>query len=237
MDLCGPQGPKRGADPKPDTGEYWRITAIDIDSRLRVGRVIAPTEDEAAFLAMAQLKERFCKEHPPAIATDGKGAYRQAMVETWGTVPSYGGHGRPPEAKQPQDDWQYVQILKQRDGLRITGVSAKVVYGDPKTTLSVLGAHTAYVERTHLTSRQMNGRLVRKTLSYSKQLQGLRDASAWEDCVYNLTRPLKTLRQECVSGLCRWRRRSPAMAAGLTDHIWTIPELLRTVVVPQNNSI
>jgi hypothetical protein len=198
--------------------------------------VIAPTEDQAAFQAMAQLKERFCPDHPPAIATDGKGAYREAMVQTWGTVPDYHGHGRPPECKQPQADWQYVQVVKERQGHRVTGVSVRVVYGDPSSTLAALGGHTAYVERTHLTSRQMNGRLVRKALSYSKQLQALSDASAWEDSVYNLIRPLKTLRQACVSGLCRWRRRSPAMAAGLTDHIWTIQELLLTVVVPQNNS-
>lgn len=199
--------------------------------------MIAPTEDEAAFEVMAQLKERFCGQHPPAIATDGKGAYRQAIVATWGAVPPYHGRGRPPLDKQPQPDWQYVQVVKERDGHRVRGVWARVVYGDPETTLSVLGAHTAYVERTHLTSRQMNGRLVRKTLSFSKQLQALSDASAWEDSVYNLIRPLKTLRQVSPCGMCRWRRRSPAMAAGLTDHIWTIQELLSTVVVPQNNSI
>ncbi len=186
---------------------------------------------------MAQLKDRFCPDHPPALATDGKGAYREAMVDTWGTVPGYGGQGRPPTLKQPGADWQYVQVVKERHAHRVTGVSVRVIYGDPTTTLSVLGGHTAYVERTHLTRRQMNSRLVRKTLSYSKQLQALRNASAWEDSVYNLVRPLKTLRQACVSGSCRWRRRSPAMAAGLTDHLWTIRELLLTVVVPHNNSM
>src|SRR5216683_5257017 len=136
VDLCRPQEPKRGADPAPETGEYWRVTAIDIDSRLRVGRVIAPTEDEGAFEMMNQLKERFCPDHPPAIASDGKGAYREAMVETWGTVPPYGGQGRPPQDKQPQADWQYVQVVKERQGHRVTGVSVRVIYGDPKTTLA-----------------------------------------------------------------------------------------------------
>jgi hypothetical protein len=127
-------------------------------------------------------------------------------------------------------------VVKERQGYRVTKVSVRVVYGDPATTLAALGGQTAYGERNHLTSRQMTGRLVRKTLSYSKQLQALSDASAWEDSVYNLVRPLKTLRQACVCGPGRWRRRSPAMAAGLTDHLWTIRELLMTVVVPQNNS-
>lgn len=181
---------------------------------------------------MQQIKARCCPVQPPATITDGKGAYREALVATWGTVPPYSGYGRPPELKKPQEGWQYVKVVKQRDGHRVVGVYATVVYGDPKTTLEQLGGHTAYVERTHLTSRQMNARLVRKTLSFSKKAQFLKDASAWEDNVYNLTRSLETLRQECWQGRRRWHRRSPAMAAGLTNHLWTIRELLTTIVLP-----
>ena len=182
---------------------------------------------------MQQLRARCCPSCPPATITDGKGAYREALVATWGQVPAYKGWGRPPELKKPQADWQYVKVVKQREGNRVVGVYATVVYGDPKTTLEALGGHTAYVERTNLTSRQMNARLVRKTLSYSKKAQYLDDASAWEDNVYNLCRPLKTLRQERPQGRQRWRRQSPAMAAALTDHIWTIRELLMTCALPK----
>jgi hypothetical protein len=52
------------------------------------------------------------------------------------------------------------------------------------------------VERTHLTSRHLNSRLVRKTLSYSKIVEMDRAIAAWEDIVYNLVRPLKMLRRE-----------------------------------------
>jgi hypothetical protein len=103
-----------------------------------------------------------------------------------------------------------------------------------------VGAHTAYVvERTNLSSRQMNGRLVRKTLSYSKQLDALEASCAWEDWVYNLGRPLKTLAVEELEMRTegqqrrRWKLVSPAMAAGLTDHVWSVKELLSTVVRPQ----
>src|SRR6266566_5043969 len=94
--------------------------------------------------------------------------------------------------------------------------------------LSVFYKHTAYVERTHLTSRQMNGRLVRKTLSFSKELRLLKAASALEDALYNFTRPLKTLRVALAapSEHACWQQRTPAMAARLTDHIWTVKELL-----------
>lgn len=203
-----------------------------MDTRLRVGRAIGKTEEEVAHALMAQLKERGHPEQPPAMATDGKGDYRTALVETWGEVPPYQGRGRPPTQKQPQPDWQYVQVIKERSGSRLTAVHITVVYGDPHEVLELMGGHTAYVERTNLTSRQMNGRLVRKSLSYSKRLEALEAACAWEDWVYNLTRTVETLSLRVCEGDRRWKRQTPAMAAGLTDHIWTIKDLLMTVVPP-----
>jgi hypothetical protein len=205
-----------------------------MDTRLRVGRAIGKDELEVARALMAQLRARGHPEQPPAIATDGKGSYREALVETWGEVPEYAGTGRPPTLKQAQPDWQYMQVIKHRAGYRLTGITIKVVYGDPEAVLDLLGEHTAYVERTHLTSRHMNARLVRKTLSFSKQREMLEASCAWEDWVYNLTRSVKTLRLEANDGQRRWCPRSPAMAAGLTDHIWTVKELLMTVVAPDN---
>ena len=81
----------------------------------------------------------------------------------------------------------------------------------------------------------MNGRLVRKTLSFSKELRLLKAASTLEDALYNFTRPVKTLRVEVAhpTKQARWQQRTPAMAAGLTDHIWTPRELLTTILVPQ----
>src|SRR5437764_6131767 len=234
VDLRRPQGRKRGHDEEEDRGSFWRGTTIEIDSRLRIGRAIAKTEEEVALELMTQLKERGHPERPPALATDGKGSYREAMLSMWGQIPEYSGRGRPPTRKQPGPDWHYLQVVKERSGSRLIAVHTQVVYGDPHEVRALLGEHTAYVELTHLTSRQMNGRLVRKSLSYSKQLRLLRAACSWEDWVYNLTRPLKTLRVERVagSGQQRWQARTPAMAAGLTDHLWTVQELLMTVVIP-----
>lgn len=107
-----------------------------------------------------------------------------------------------------------------------------MVYGDLEEVHYLLGEHTAYVERMHLTSRQMNCRLVRKTLSFSKEVEMLEASCAWEDRAYNLTRPVKTLRIEVNDGQRRWQSRSPAIAAGLTDHIWTVKEPPMTVPAP-----
>jgi len=94
-----------------------------------------------------------------------------------------------------------------------------------------------YVERTHLPSRPFNSRLTRKRPACSKVLEMHRAAAAWEDIVYNLVRPLKTLCLEV--GDDPQRRRSPrtsAMAAGLTDHVWTVKELLSTVFLSAGNT-
>jgi hypothetical protein len=105
---------------------------------------------------------------------------------------------------------------------RITiGVTLKVIHDDAETVPAVVGAHTAYVERTNLTSRQMNRCLVRKTLSYSKQLAALTASCVWKDWVDNLTRPLKTLASRVHDGQRRWCPHTPAMEVGLTDHQWT----------------
>lgn len=136
-----------------------------------------------------------------------------------------------PSRKQPQPGWHYLQVVKHREGGRLVEVKIEVIYGD-ETTLDLVGAHTSYVERTNLISRQMNRRLVRKTLSFSKELEILRASSVWEDAVYNLTREVKTLRVEVEGKKRRFAPRTPAMAAELTDHIWSIKDLLWTVISP-----
>jgi hypothetical protein len=215
-------------------GTFWSGTVIDTKTRLRVGRAIEKTEEEVAQDLMQQVKRYAPDAGPPAMTTDGKGAYREAMLQTWGKVPEYGGRGAPPTLPRPGEDWYYAQIIKKRKGGKLESVRIKVIYGDPEEVKKKLGCHTAYVERTHLTSRQMNGRLVRKTLSFSKELRLLRAATALEDTLYNFTRPVKTLRVELANPTkqARWQQRTPAMAAGLTDHLWTPRELLTTILVP-----
>ena len=62
-----------------------------MDTRLRVGRAIGKTEEQVAHELMAHLKDRGHPETPPAMASDGKGDYRTALVDTWGQVPPYQG--------------------------------------------------------------------------------------------------------------------------------------------------
>lgn len=201
-----------------------------------MGRGIAKTETEASQQALSILKQRSGYHQPPALVSDGWGGHREALVEVYGQVPPYQGRGRPPSKKQPADGWRYMQVAKQRDPHgRLLGIETRIIYGDPDTLPAQLGEHTAYIERTHLTMRHMNGRLVRKSLGFSKRRTMLEAACAWEDVVYNFARHVKTLRLEVKDGLRRWLDRSPAMAAGLTDRIWTIQDLLLLVPIPNNS--
>ncbi|BBL79055.1 MULTISPECIES: IS1 family transposase [Rubrobacter] len=213
------------------------MTLIESDTRLRAARAIAKSETQAAIEAFERLKSRGHPHSPPPLVSDGWGGYDEAMVEVWGKVPEYGGRGRPPTKKRPQSGWRHLQMVKRRENGRVMGAKAKTIYGDEHEVIELLGTSTSYVERTNLTSRHMNGRLARKTLGYSKELEMLVASSIWEDAVYNLGRALKTLRIKSPEEAGRrWRRRSPAMAAGLTDHIWEIEELLITLPLPITNT-
>lgn len=209
---------------------------IDSATRLRVASGIAKTETEASQIVFTTLKQRGHPDKPPPTISDGCGGIREAMVEVCGRVPSYSGRGRPPTLKQPGEDWQYLQMVKQRENGRVIGTELRVIYGNEAEVLTLLGKSTSYIERSNLTSRHFNSRLTRKTVAFSKTTIMHQAAAKLEDAYYNLVRPHKTLRQEVVASDRRWLPRTPAMASALTDHIWTVKELFSKIPVPIVNN-
>ena len=206
---------------------------IDMDNRLRVARGIGKNETLASIEVFETLKRRGHPDAPPPTISDGWGGIDDAMVEVYGKVPEYSGYGRPPTRKQPQPGWKYLQMVKQRENGRVIGTKLRVVFGDKEKVIKLLGKSTAYIERTHLTMLLFSGRLVRKTLAYSKALEMYEAAAVWDDVCYNLIHKHKSLRLEAQGDpRRRWLPRTAAMAAGLTDHIWTVKELLTTVPIP-----
>jgi hypothetical protein len=217
-----------------ESGQFMRSTMLDLDSRLRVARAIEKDETQASIVVFRILQQRGHPNGPPPTISDGWGGIDEAMVEVYGCVPEYGGRGRPPTRKQPGSDWMYLQMVKQRDEHgRFQGTKLRVIFGAKTEVVELLGKSTAYIERSNLTSRLFNGRQVRKTLAFSKDIEAYRASAIWEDSYYNLIRPHKTLRLRVQDGLPqKWSPRTPAMAAKLTDHIWTVKELLTTVPLP-----
>mgnify|MGYP000091240527 CR=1 FL=1 len=234
----GPMWATREKKSYPETetsGQFWRSTMLDIDSRLRVARGIAKNETLASIEVFKILKRRGHPDGPPPTLSDGWGGIDQAMIAVYGVVPEYSGRGRRPTRKRARPGWQYLQMVKQRDEHgRLRGIKLRVVFGTKSELLALLGKSTAYIERSNLTSRLFNGRQVRKTLAFSKEVTAYRAAAAWEDSYYNLIRPHKSLRLPIGDAApTKWLQRTPAMAAKLTDHIWTVKELLTALPVPQ----
>ena len=211
---------------------------LDVDSRLRVARGVAKNETLASLEVFKTLKRRGHPDGPPPTISDGWGGIDEAMIEVYGMVPEYSGRGRPPTLKKARSGWQYLQMVKQRDEHgRVQGVKLRVVFGQKSELLALLGKSTAYIERSHLTSRLFNGRQVRKTLAFYKELEMYAAAATWEDCYYNLVRPHKSLRVLIADAAPqKWLPRTPAMAANLTDHIWTVKELLTALPIPCPNN-
>jgi IS1 family transposase len=145
--------------------------------RLRVGRAIGKNENEAAMTMMSQLRDRCNTIESPAIANDGSDSYLEAMLETCGKAPEYCGRGRSPTCREPHAEWKCLQITEHQSGWRMMGITCRVIYGNRKEVLNLM-ALTAYVEGTNLASRQMDGRIIRKTLSFSREEEMLEASCA-----------------------------------------------------------
>jgi len=211
-----------------------------MDSRLRVTRGIGKNETQASQEVFETWKGLGHSEGPPPLITDGWGGIDDAILAVYGLVPEYSGKGRPPIRPKAGPDWRYLQMIKHRDEHgHLQSIELKAVWGTLDELISLLGESTAYVERDNLTTRLFNARLTRKTLAFSKDLRFHRAAMIWEDAYYNLVRPHKSLRLPATheASNTKWIRRTPAMAAGLTDHIWTVKELLTMVRVPIPDNI
>jgi hypothetical protein len=197
---------------------------------------IAKNETLASIEVFKTLKRRGHPDGPPPTISDGWGGIDEAMIEVYGLVPEYSGRGRPPTRKKPGQDWLYLQMVKQRDEHgHFCGTKLRAIYGSKAKVIELLGKSTAYIERSNLTSRTFNVRQTRKTLAFSKELFFHEAAAVLEDCYYNLVHPHKSLRLPVPIALPqKWLQRTPAMAAHLTNHIWTVNELFSVVIIPIN---
>jgi hypothetical protein len=118
----------------------------------------------------------------------------------------------------------------------VVEVKRHILFGSEDDLIQILETdgcgsqiHTSSIARDHRTSRPRTGRLVRKPLSHSKKTVSLQRHIDLEEAISHFLRPHRalqvTLRQPAAHGR-RWQQRPPAIAAGLTDHIWSLEELL-----------
>ncbi len=242
MDLCQKKSRHLHADePREGVGDYWIWTAIALPSRLRITSYLSQERSEIAASTFIQQIRARSDGQAPFFTSDKLPAYVTALVANYSTAeppPEKRGRGRPRLTPRRIIDEQlrYAQVDKRRQGSRVVEVRRRIIFGTEGDIDVILKAdgcgsqiNTAYVERNNLTMRQNNGRLVRKALSFSKSVHYLQRHMALEDAVYNFVKPHLSLRRPIRNSedkSRKWEQRTPAMAAGLTDHIWSIEELL-----------
>jgi hypothetical protein len=169
------------------------------------------------------------------MTSDDYPAYETAILHAYGetvTPPRTGGPGRPKAPyKAPPAGLSYAVVTKRREKGRVVEVGTRVVFGTVAAVLMALGLsqvsraiNTAFVERENGTDRHRNARKARKTYRFSKDWRYHEAVTYLSLYSYNFCWPVRTL--AVVDERGRLRRRSPAMAAGLTDHVWSMSEWL-----------
>jgi IS1 family transposase len=208
-----------------ECGDQWDHVAFDPDSRLVLEVVVGKRLDTNAERLAEGVKARLGGRVPELVCSDGYAAYEAALVGIFGrevTPPRTGQPGRPAGPRvEPPEGMCYGRVVKQKRQGRVVGVQTEVVFGE-------LGAgegiSTSLLERQNATDRHRNARKGRKTYRFSKDWEMHEAMTAFTMYSYNFCWAVRTLRHQDEAG--RWQQRTPAMVAGLTDHVWSLEEWL-----------
>jgi hypothetical protein len=187
--------------------------------------VVGKRIDTNTEMLLEGVKGRLGGEPPELVTSDAYPAYGPALVGAFGeeqVPPRTGKPGRPAGPRvMPPPGMCYATVQKVKEKGRVVAVPTRVVFGDLRPGESV---STSYVERHNATDRHRNARKGRKTYRFSKDW-GVHEAlTALTMYSYNFCWPVRTLRVKV--GPKEYRQRTPAMAAGLADHVWSLEEWL-----------
>jgi len=225
-------------------GDAWVWVAFAPVWRIVLAFVIGKRSQECADLLLKRVLYA-TDEHIPFFTSDQLAHYPTALLHTYGVWYQpfrQGQRGRRPKPRRiAPPDLLYAQVVKKREKGRVVAVNTKIVFGNEQAvadqlTLSSVSQtiNTSFVERDNLTQRQSNRRLTRRTNGFSKEMTWFEKQLWLSLAYYHLVLPHHSLRQPLPepeitrgSGTPRkWKLVTPAMAAGITNHIWTTTELL-----------
>jgi IS1 family transposase len=192
-------------------GDVWTWTAIDADSKLCVSYLVGGRDAGWAYDFMEDCASRI--RGRVQITTDGHRVYLDAVEQAFGSEVDYAQLQKIYGAPSDEDVRKYSPA-------RCIGCDMKVVSGNPNPK----HISTSFVERQNLTMRMSMRRFTRLTNGFSKKVDNLRHAVALHFMYYNFCRPHQTLRV------------TPAMEAGLADHVWTIAEVVDLIGQSQRQS-
>jgi transposase-like protein len=207
---------------KTQAGPVWIATAMTVFSRLWLWGAISWDRDAALVEpVIEQVRAAAQPEQPILFAVDGFTAYVTSILKVFRDPLYTGKPGRP--RLLVWQDLHIVQVVKQRVGRRLVSITRRLAHGSlvraeelmQRTQVELGRINTAYIERLNATLRTWMPALVRRTRTPSGTRTRLEAALFWTSCVYNFCHVHATL-----AG-------TPAMAADLTDHVWSIDELIR----------
>jgi len=228
---------------------HWVWVAMD-----PVCKLILAVDVGDRTLAMAQrlvhhITQVLAPECTPLFLTDGFSEYLKALVTHDGQwIQPERRHDKGPQPKprwMPVPELLYAQVVKRYRRRRIVGVTHRVVFGPAATIESILAErgwkiNTAFSERLKLDFRQHGAAIGRRVNALCKHEAGLRQQLALFHTYHNFILPHASLRLPlpelepvpATGATKRWQARTPAMAAGLTDHVWSLREVLMYRVPP-----
>ncbi len=216
----------------------WLAMAIAVPSRLWLGGVISPHRDGALIRRLVERVRACARRLDILVCVDGFRSYVTAFRQGFRIPVRTGRPGRPRLVLAA--GFQLGQAVKQYAQRRVTGVVPRVVEGTGAAITAVLTTtktgtviNTAYIERLNATFRACLAPLVRRGRAIARTEAALTAGMWLVGCTYNFCWVHDSLRQPAPPGAGRhWQERTPAMAAGLTDHRWTVGELLSYQVPP-----
>lgn len=215
----------------------WLAMAIMVRTRLWLGGVIAGRRDEHLILGVVQIIHMCALARPLLICVDGFIAYVQSVQLVFRSPLPSGKRGRPWLIQWP--DIHIGQVVKRYQGKRVVDITRRMAQGCLETAQVLLAKshggtklNTAFIERLNATFRSRLAVLVRRSRALIRNPGTLEPLMYLMGCVYNFCTDHKSLRLPGIIGGHKWIARTPAIAAGLTDHIWTVKELLLFRVPP-----
>ncbi len=227
----------------------WVWVAMDPESKLVLAIDVGERTLALAQRVVHQVVQVLAPDCAPLFLTDGFREYMTALLThygQWVQLPRRQATSPAPKPRwRPLPQLLYAQVVKTVRRRRLVDVKHRVVFGTLEAVNHVLAPrgwqiNTAFVERINLTIRQHVAAVGRRVSTLCKGEDGLRQQLAVFHCYYNFCLPHASLRQplpqpEPTNGTgsaTRWRPQTPAMAAGLTDHVWTLREVLLFRVPP-----
>ena len=223
-------------DPDDDLcGDCWDHVALDPENRLVVSLVIGRRSEEHTQYLVEDFHRRTAGRLMNLMTSDENPAYAKAILEVYGEKVQprpTGRPGRPRKAyKKPPKRLVYATVHKTRENNRVVKVESRLIYGTAVLLAAALllslvseDVNTEFVERHNGSDRHRNSRKARKTYRFSKDWEVHEAVTYFTMYQANFCCPVRTLREKDEEG--HWQPRTPAMAAGLADHVWPISEWL-----------